>query len=416
MLSVWILAQNVWFYIAIFSCCIYLFSCLNHNFEKKKDPTLMADFETRFRETGRCCGALYVRLKPVFAYVFYFLMIAYQCYDCVSDGMNVHGYYSGDSLDVSIYDKRVYRAFLASLVASCIFALSSIIGYGLLVIGLSKKMYKRQENKNNTYKLGRLIVFISLFCQVSFEETIQSVVMYYYIVRCSVVFSFWKTSLFVCTTLGLVISGYTFFKAAYLWFKKQDSLPRKYPSCLAPCYNLAVSHIGCVALCMFASLLTLALFVLNIVTLSDIIKYSEVDIPHVFAQNRFGNHAPIEITQLRKVVKSHDQNIVKKISCASSEFQASHFLGDHSSLNCTTAVFTLYFAKTTKKLGYKLHYCYKTDDKCVAVRATNITLAYSHDLCSSLDPVFDYLGDPKEVVKTTSAAITKQLPSNSSRT
>ncbi|CAB3996564.1 Hypothetical predicted protein [Paramuricea clavata] len=372
--------------------------------------------ETRFREAGRGCGALYVRLKPIFEYVVDLLMIAYQCYDCVSDGINVHAYYEGDSLDVSSRDDRVYRAFLFSLLVSCVCALASIVGYILLVIGLSKKLYKHQEDKNNTYKLGRLIVFISLICQVSFEETIQCVVMYYYIVRCSVIFSFWKTSLFVCTTLSLVISCYTFFKAAYLWFKKQDSLPRKYPSCLAPCYNLEVSHVGCVILCVFASLLTLALFSLNIVTLVDIIKYSEVDVPHVFAKNRFGNYAPVKITQVKKLVKSHSQNIIEKIPCANSNFEASHFLGDHSSLNCTTAVFTLNFAKHTKKLNYKLQYCYKADNSCVEVKATNITLDYTHDLCSPLAPAFDYLGDPRQIVKTTSAIMTKQLPSNSSNT
>jgi hypothetical protein len=376
----------------------------------------MSEVEARFRDAGRSCGSLCVRLKPIFEYVFYFLMIAYQCYDCISDGMNVHDYYTGDSLDVSNYEERVYHAFLFSLLVSCICAVASLIGYFLLIIGLSRKIYKHQEDKNNMYKLGRLIVFISLLCQVGFEETIQCVVMYYYIIRCSVVFSFWKTSLFVCTTLSLVISCYTFSKAAYLWFKKQNALPRKYPSCLAPCYNLTVSHVGCVALCLFASLLTLGLFALNIVTLTDIIKYSEVDVPHVFAQNQFGNHAPIKITLVKNLVKSHSQSIIHEIPCTTSNSQTRHFLGDQQSLNCTTAVFTLYFAKPTKRLKYKLHYCYKTEDDCMSIRATNITLVYSHDLCSPLDPLLDYLGDPKKVVKTTSATVTKQLPSNNSRT
>ena len=383
---------------------------------KKTYAIPMAELETSFREAGRSCGELYVRLKPVFEYVFYFLMIAYQCYDCISDGMNVRSYYTGESLDVGTFDERVYHAFLFSLFVSCICAVASMMGYFLLLFGLSKKLYKHEENKNNTYKLGRLIAFISLICQVSLEETIQCIVMYYYIIRCSVVFSFWKTSLFVCTTLSLLISGYTFFKAAYIWLKKRSALSRKYPSCLAPCYNLQVSHVGCVVLCLFVSALTLGLFVLNIVTLSDIIKYSEVEVPHLLAHNRFGNHAPIKITQVRKLVKSHGQNVIEKIPCTSSKFHGSHFLEDPQSLNCTTAMFTLYFAKSTKRLGYKLHYCYKMDDNCKAVNATNITLIYSHDLCSPLDPVFDHLGDPEEVVQTMSATVTKHLPSNGSRT
>ena len=375
----------------------------------------MAEVETSFRDGGRSCGALYVCLKPVFEYVFYFLMIVYQCYDVVSDGMNVREYYSGSSLDVSNVDDHVYGAFLFSLVVSCLCACGSLIGYGLLIVGLSKKIYRRQEDRNNIYKLGRCIVFVSLFFQVSFEETIQAVVMYYYIIRCSVIFSFWKTSLFVCTTLSLIISGYTFCKGAYLWSKKQDALGRKYPSCLAPCYNLQVSHIGCVALCIFASLLSLGLFILNIVTLSDIIKYSEVDVPHVFAQNKFQDHVPVKITQVKRLVEQSDRNVVERIPCSRrSGGGGSHFLGEHSSLNCTTAEFTLVFAKSTKKLKYKLNYCKNT--KCVSVKKTNITLEYSHDLCSPLSPIFGFLGDPSQVVKTTSTTTLKQSTSNSSGT
>lgn len=374
----------------------------------------MAQLETRFHEAGRGCGKLYVRLKVAFEYLLDFGMIAYQCYDCVSDGINVKDYYSSNSLDVSGYNESVYRAFLFSLVVSCVCALTSIIGYSLSVFGLSKRLYKRQTSKNNTYKLGRLIVFISLFVQVSFEETIQCIIMYYYIVRCSVIFSFWKTSLFVCTTFSLIISGYTFLKAAYLWFKK-DSISRKYPSCLESCYNLGVSHVGCVALCLFASLLALALFILNIVTLADIIKYSEVDIPHVLARNKFGGLAPIKITSVKNLVTSHDKKISREIPCANLDIVSSHFLEDGSSRNCTTAIFTLQLlGKPSKRLQYQLHYCYKNDNICTAVKATNITLEYSHNLCSSLSPVLDHLGDPEQVVKTTS--VTKQLPSNSSKT
>lgn len=379
----------------------------------------MVEFEASFRDAGRSCGSLYVRLKPVFEYVFYLVMIGYQCYDCISDGINVRDYYLGNSLDVSSRDDRVYHAFLFSLLISCICALASIIGYGLLVIGLSKKLLKHQTDRNNTYKLGRLIVFVSLFCQVSFEETIQCFVMYYYIVRCSVIFSFWKISLFVCTTLSLIVAGFTFFKAAYIWFKKQDSLPRKYPSCLAPCYNLKVSHIGCVALCLFGSLLTLGLFVLNIVTLTDIIKHSIVDVPHVFAENK--GYPPVKITPVKKLVKSSDRNIIEKIPCTMNlDSEASHFLRDPLSINCTTAIFTMYFkaAAPTKRLGYELQYCYKNSG-CQVIRASNITMRYTHDLCSPLSPFMEYLGGPKKVVKTTSATKltnTTQLPvpSNSS--
>ena len=380
----------------------------------------MAEFEANFRDAGRDCGTLYVRLKPVFEYVFYFVMIAYQCYDCISDGMNVHDYYLGNSLDVSSRDDRVYHAFLFSLLVSCICALTSIIGYGLLVIGLSKKLLKHQRDRNNTYKLGRLIVFVSLFCQVSFEETIQCFVMYYYIVRCSVIFSFWKLSLFVCTTLSLVVAGITFFKAAYIWFKKQDSLPRKYPSCLASCYNLKVSHIGCVALCIFASLLTLGLFVLNIVTLADIIKYSTVDIPHVFAKNKLESCTPVKITPVKNLVKASDQSVIEKIMCANLDSGASHFLKDPLSINCTTAVFTMHLKTEppTKKLGYELQYCYKHSG-CQVVKESNITVEYSHDLCSPLSPFMEYLGGPRKVVKTTSTTkltntTSSPVPSNNS--
>ena len=374
----------------------------------------MAELETTIHDVGRCYGRMYVRLRPGFEYLFYLAMIAYQCYDCISDGMNVHYYYLGKSLDVSSSDDRVYRAFLFSLLVSCVCALASIIGYGFLIVGLSKRLWKHQRDRNNTYKLGRLIVFVSLFCQVSFEETIQCIVMYYYIVRCSVIFSFWKLSLFVCTTLSLAIAAYTFFKAAYVWLKKQDSLPRKYPSCLAPCYNLEVSHIGCVALCLFASLLTLGLFALNIVTLVDIIKYSTVDIPHVFAENKLESHLHTKITPVKRLVKSSDRNVIEKVPCTNVDSETTHFLKDPASINCTTAIFTMHLntGSTAKKLGYKLQYCYKHSG-CVVVRASNITMGYTHDLCSPLSPFMDYLGGPEKLVKTTSATRltnTRQLP------
>lgn len=375
----------------------------------------MTELETRFRQSGRSCGEFCVRMKPAFEYVLYFLMITYQCYDCVSDGMNVHDYYEGNSLDVSSRDEGAYRAFFFSLVVSCLCALTSVIGYVLLVIGLSKKVYKHQENQNNTYKLGRVIVFFTLVFQVCFEESIQSVVMYYYIVRCSVIFSFWKTSLFVCTTLSLVISGHTFFKGAYLWFKRQNDIPRKYPTCLAPCYNLKVSHIGCVFVCLFVCMLTLGLFVVNIITLTDIIKYSENDVPHVFAQNRFSNHGTIKITNVKNLVKMHGQNIAEVRPCVNpGPGQQSNFLGEHQSFNCTTAVFNLFFAKRTKKLHYNLNYCHKTNADCVVVKATNITLQFSHHLCSPFAPIFEYVGDPQKVVNTKVPAITKHSTSNSS--
>ena len=45
--------------------------------------------------------------------------------------------------------------------------------YGRLIISLSKKLLNHQRDRNNIYKCDRLIVIVSLFCQVSFEETIQ---------------------------------------------------------------------------------------------------------------------------------------------------------------------------------------------------------------------------------------------------
>ena len=262
----------------------------------------MAELEASLRDAGRCCGEVYVSSKYIFEYLFYLVMIAYQCYDCFSDCLNVfidHEGYSSYAWDVSWRVDRVYDAFLSSFIVGCICALISVIGYGLLIIGLCKKQLNHQRNRNNTSIIfGRRIVFFSLFCQVSFEETIQCFFMYYYIVPCSIVFDFWKLSLFICSTLNLIIAGYTFFKAVYIWFKKQDSLPRK--------YNLKVSHVGCFAWCLFASLLTLGLFVLNIVTLANMIKHSTVDVPYVIAENKVENSSRIKITPVKNLVISSD--------------------------------------------------------------------------------------------------------------
>ena len=116
-------------------------------------------------------------------------MIAYQFYDCLSDVCNViiiihEGHYWRDD--------RLYDAFLSRFIVSCICAGISVIGYGRLIIGLSKKLLNHQRDRNNIYKCDRLIVIVSLFCQVSFEETIQCFFMYYYIVPCSIVFDLWK--------------------------------------------------------------------------------------------------------------------------------------------------------------------------------------------------------------------------------
>ena len=325
-----------------------------------------------FQRAGHTVGIVVVCLKPVAQYAFYFLMIAYECYDCVSDGMNVYQYSEG-----------AYRAFFFSLVVSVLCALSACFGYILLIIGLSKTLHDHRTEKNNTTKLGKLIVFISLFCEVCLEESIQSIVLYYFVIRCSVLFSFWKISMFVCIALSLFLAGHTFFKGAYVWFKKRDSLSRKYPSCLSPCYNAEPSHILCIPLCIFGTILALGLFALNVTTLVNIIKHSEVDVPHVVLVNRHSPIPAVNIIPVKDLVKSNG-TLVKRLPCSmqSKGVLLSHFHGDPKSFNCSSAIIEISLAKKTKKLEYMLQYCYNQNHTCNSINATNITLALSHDLCS----------------------------------
>lgn len=364
----------------------------------------MVEMEVTFRNAGRRFGVVYVRLKTAVQYAFYFVMIAYECYDCVSDGMNVYQYSKGDSLDVSSRNESVYRVFFFSLIVSVLCAVSSSIGYFLMIIGLSKTLHRHQEVKNNTTKLGAFIVFITLFCEVCFEESIQSIIMYYYIVRCSVVYDFWKVSLFVCITLSLLYAGYTFFKGSYVWFKESDSLPRNYPSCLVPCYGSKPSFIGFMAVCVFGTILALGLFALNISSLVNIIKYSEVEVPHLVAVNNGGLPQSVKISPVKDLVKS--ETLVKKLACMkSSTGQPSHFLGEQASFNCSSAFFTLTLAKSTKKIKYRVHYCYDNDLHCNAIKLTNITIAFTHDLCSPDSPVFTFVSDPLGSTRTTSSTL-----------
>lgn len=376
----------------------------------------MVEFQTRFQEVGHSCGVILLRLKPWFRYAFYLSMILYQCYDCVSDIMNLSDYYSSKSLDVSNRNDRVFHVFLVSVIVSCVCAVASFFGYVVLIVGYSKEIYKHERYRNDTFKNGKLIIFISLFCQVIFEETIQSVVIFYYIIRCSVVFSFWKTSLLLCTVVSLVIAGSTFMKSAYMWFKKEESLPRKYPSCLAPCYSLYASHVSCMVLCIFSGLLAFGLFILNAISVADVIKYSEVDIPHLIANNQYGNHTPLFVISIRKLVVSPDEDIIQRLPCARPKTKPRHFLDDKNSLNCTTAILSLSYAKPIKKVSYQLSYCFQNDSNCMSVKATNISLHYSHDLCSLDLPIFKYIGDPKHSVQTTLTGKPSQKPTNSSET
>lgn len=356
--------------------------------------------EVGFRRAGRVLGTAIVRLKPVAQYIFYFLMIAYECYDCVSDGMNVYQYSQGESLDISLRDEAAYSVFFFSLVVSVICALAGCFGYILLILGLSKTLHNHQTEKNNTTKLGKLIIFVSLFFQVCFEESIQSIVLYYYVVRCSVLFSFWKISLFVCIALSLFFAGFTFFKGAYVWFKKRDSLSRKYPSCLSPCYNAEPSPFLCIALCIFGTILALGLFVLNITTLVNIIRRSEVDVPHVVLLNRHSPLPAVNILPVKDLVKSNG-TFVKILPCSmqNTGVLPSHFHGEPESFNCSSAIFTIILAKKTKKMKYTLQYCYNQNRICNAINATNITLALSHDLCSEGSIVLVFLGSPDSSTK-----------------
>lgn len=361
----------------------------------------MDEVDASFRNAGRSLGAVILRLKPVVQYVFCLLRITYEFYDCVSDGMNVYQYSRGDSLDVSSRNESVYRAFFFSLIVSVVCALISSVGYILIIVGLSKSFRSHRTEKHNTTKLGQLIVFVCLFCQVCFEDSIQSIVLYYYIVRCSVVYSFWKVSLFVCITLSLFVAGYTFFKGAYVWFRKRDSLPRKYPSCFSPCYDSEPSLDCCVALCIFGTTLALGLFALNITTLADIIQHSEVDVPHVLAVNERGQMQSVEISTVKDLVKSN-RTLVKEIPCnPQSKGGSSHFLGDQESFNCSSVVFTLIFTKESKKLEYRVNYCYNKGQICYPVRNTNITVKFSHDLCSGKSPIHGFVGISKQFNKTT---------------
>ena len=166
----------------------------------------------------------------------------------------------------------------------------------------------------------------------------------------------------------------------------------------------------------FCQSLTLGLFFLNIVTLADMI-----DVPYVIAENKVENYSRIKITPVKNLVISSDQRNVIKIPCTNLDSGASHFLKDPASIYCTPAIFTmmLFTKPRHEELSYKLQYCYGHSG-CQAVKTSNITVGYTHDLCfPSPSPSMEYLGGPKKVVKIRTASILTSttlspVPSNSS--
>ena len=167
-------------------------------------------------------------------------MIAYQFFDCFSDVCKViiiihEGHYWRDD--------RLYDAFLSSFIVSCICAWPFMAVWSLVY---QRNYWIIKETGTIFINVIALLLLLACFAKLALKRRYSVLhCLVYYIVPCSIVFDFWKLSLFVCSTLNLIIGGYTFFKAVYIWFKKEDSLPRK--------YNFKVSHVGCFAWCLFAS-------------------------------------------------------------------------------------------------------------------------------------------------------------------
>ena len=197
----------------------------------------------------------------------------------------------------------------------------------------------------------------------------------------------------ICVSISLLLASYSFYEVAMLWWKKSDSLPWKYPTCFAFCYRSGAFIVTFIGVCIFGMLLGLALFAVNITSLADIVKFSELHVPHIVARAECGKYPDIKIAPVRDVITSN-KIYTKEILCsmAGQQKEFKHFFDNNTLMNCTSIVFHFLFDHSQKEMKYKIYYCYSMGKICKPAKQTNFTLEYSQDLCAVSTPAFYFSG------------------------